>query len=1752
MAQVLTHDPSTVVENEQEIQEIMEEEVFVFPASFAQQRLWFLDQFEPGSPYYNIPSAVRLTGKLDVVALERTLNEIVRRHESLRTTFATMDGEPVQVISPSLTLPLPVVDLRDLPPAERESEAMRLAMEEARRPFNLSQGPLLRTTLLRLDEEEYMMLLTMHHIVSDGWSMGVLIGEIATIYAAFSAGKPSPLPELPIQYADFALWQREWLQGEVLETQLNYWKQQLGDDLDVLELPTDHPRPAVYTNNGATQSLKLPKRLADALKALSREEDATLFMTLLAAFQTLLHRYTGQSSISVGTPIANRNRAEIEGLIGFFVNTLVLRTDFSGDPTFRELLGRVREVTLGAYAHQDLPFEMLVEALQPERDMSHTPLFQVMFILQNVPMQGQELPGLTLSQVETHTGTSTFDLTLIMAEGADGLNAALEYNTDLFDAATITRMLGHFQTLLEGIAADPDRRISELPLLTEAERQQLLTEWNDTATDYPQDLCIHQLFEAQAERTPDAVAVVVPPMDGRPRQSLTYRELNQRANQLAHYLRKRGVEPETVVGICVDRSLEMIVGVLGVIKAGGAYLPLDPLYPQERLAYMLEDSDTSIILTQSHLLDRLGATRNTNHESRNTKHATREIICLDTEWEAIAQEPDENPVINTTPENLVYMIYTSGSTGQSKGVMIQHRSLVNAYLAWEDAYQLRSVRSHLQMANFSFDVFSGDLVRALCSGGKLVLCPREWLLDPQRLYELMRQEEVDCAEFVPAVLRHLVQYLDDTGERLDFMRLLICGSDSWYVGEYRKFLRFCGPETRLINSFGLTEATIDSSYFESTALDLSTDQVVPIGRPFANTRLYILDEHLQPVPVGVPGELYVGGPGVARGYHNRPELTKKKFIPDPFSDGPEARLYKTGDLARYLPDGNIEFLGRLDYQVKIRGFRIEPGEIEAVLSGHPAVRDAAVVALEIAPGDKRLAAYVVPAQEPPPTAGELRLFLQERLPDYMVPSAFVLMDALPLTPNGKVDRQALPAPDWSLRQLEGEYVAPRTPVEEVLANIWAQVLGVKQVGVHDNFFELGGHSLLATQLVSRVREAFEIDLPLRNVFESPTVAMLAEHIEILQRTEAGVQAPPIRPVSRDRELPLSFAQQRLWFLDQLEPNSPMYNIPDVVRLIGPLDVEVLKRCLNEIVRRHEVLRTTFAVVDGRPVQVIAPELTIPLPVVDLRSLPKAEREEEALRLATREAQRPFDLARGPLLRATLLRLDDEEHIALLTVHHIVSDGWSTSVFMGEMAALYEAFSTGKPSPLPELPIQYADFACWQREWLQGEVLEAQLSYWKQQLAGLPPLLELPTDRPRPPVQTFRGDYQSFTLPEDLCRAIKDLCQQEGVTLFMTLLAAFQTLLYRYSGQDDISVGIPIANRTRAEIEGLIGFFVNTLVMRTDLSGDPTFRELLQRVREVALGAYAHQDLPFEMIVDALQPERDMSHSPLFQVAFALQSSPRRTRSLPTSGLIIEPVEAHSGTAKYDLTLFINEEGEQLIGSLEYNTDLFDASTIQRMLSHFQTLLESIVADPDQRISALPLLTATEWRQQMVEWNATSMDFPQDQCIHWLFEAQVQQRPDAIAVTFEDQALTYAELNRRANQLAHYLQKLGVGPEVLVGISTERSPEMIIGILGTLKAGGAYLPLDPTYPQERLAYMLEDSNASVLLTQSHLLDRLGVKHDPQSAIRNPQSVICLDTDWPLIAQEPDTNPVSGVTPDNLAYVIYTSGSTGRPTSASGVV
>ncbi len=2072
------------------------------PLSFAQQRLWFLDQMVPGNPFYNIPASLWVTGRLDVPALAAALSEVVRRHEALRTTFRSVDGLPVQVIAPPSPQPLPLVDLTALPAARREEETRRLAALEAQRPFDLARGPLVRSGLVRLEGERHALLLTMHHVVADGWSTGVLVRELVALYAAAAAGRPSPLPELEIQYPDFAVWQRSWLRGEVLAAEIAWWKERLAEP-PPLNLPTDRPRPPISSFRGGAAVLTLPQELAGALRTLAQRQGATLYMALLAGWKALLCRTTGQEDLLVGAPIANRNRAEIEGLIGFFVNTLALRTSLAGDPGFRELLERVRETTLGAYAHQDLPFEKLVEELHPERDTSRNPLFQVALLLQNFPMPELRLPGLSVRAIGEGSATAKFDLQIFLEETPDALVALVEYSADLFDPATVNRMLLQFQTLAEAAAADPELRLAELPLLRETERQQLLREWNDTAAPDPGPLGLHQLFAVQARRTPAAPAIS---FEGR---SLTYAELQDAVNRLARRLRALGCGPETRVGVAMERSLELVIGLLGVLEAGAAYVPLDPEYPLDRLAFMLEDARPAALLTQSRLVPRLPG-------------FVGPVLCLDEE--DFGGESAEPLGLFVDDLQAAYMIYTSGSTGRPKGALVHHGAIRNRLVWMQDAYGLGAGDTVLQKTPFSFDVSVWEFFWPLLTGARLVLARPGGHRDPSYLVDLIGRERVTVLHFVPSMLQAFLEEPDLAPCRS--LRLVVASGEALPPGLARRFHERL--DARLENLYGPTEAAVDVTSWR--CLPRSDAPSVPIGRPIANTRIHLLDGSLGPVPAGVPGELYIGGANVGRGYLGRPALTAERFVPDPFAVRPGARLYRTGDLARHLPDGAIEFLGRIDHQVKLRGFRIELGEIEAVLASHPAVRECVTLVREDQPGDPRLVAYVVEssagagdeeragqvsqwqelyddtysrtadlpdptlnlagwissytgqpipegemrewveatverilalrprrvleigcgtglllfrvaphceryvgadfsraaldfvarhlaglpeveqvelsqrtaddfsglapgsfdlvvlnsvvqyfpgidylvrvlsgaaellapggaifvgdvrslplqkalaasielaaasgstatselrqrvhrrvlheeelliapgffralpgvaaarievkrgahrneltafrydvtlrfgipddrgiaprwrgwnedrlslaslrdrlAEEQPDTFGvsgvpnarvrrevaalallesegpaatvgslrealaavpegiepdelrrlgaelgyevevswsgdggngedgaldalfrrpgtvvqaapaaaprpwkayandplaarfartlmpQLRAFAQERLPDYAVPAAFVLLPALPLSPNGKVDRKALPAPERT--RVDTAYAGPRDPAEELLAGIWEEILGVERVGIHDNFFDLGGHSLLATQVVSRVRAALHVELSVRHLFERPTVAELAAVI----REGARDEVPPIVPIvrtSRDGDLPLSFAQQRLWFLFQLAPESPVYNMPFTFRLSGPLQPPALERALDGVIARHETLRTTFVERDGVPFQRIAPPSPSSLPVIDLSGLPPALREAAALGVAAREAQIPFDLTRLPVVRTRLLKLAGDDHVLLFTIHHVSGDGWSVDVLQRELIELYEAAVDGREPRLPALPVQYADFAVWQRSWLQGEALAGQLAYWRRQLAGAPALLELATDHPRPPVQTYRGARESRRIVPELARALEALGRREGATPFMTLLAGFTALLHRATGQEAIVVGTPIANRHRTEIEGLIGFFANTLALRVDVGGDATFRRLLGRVREAALGAYAHQDLPFERLVDELQPQRDMSHSPLFQALFVHQSAP--TQALRVRDLALRPFNAETGVARFDLTLAVSERADGLLCHLDYNADLFEPATAARLLHLYTHLLAAAKESADLAVADLPWLDDEERDQVLALARGVPGDAAEDVPLHRLFERQVERAPGAIAVVSDEGTVTYADLDRRAGAVASRLRTAGAGPESRVGICMSRSADAIAALLGVLKAGGAYVPLDPESPRDRLAAILADAGAEILLTEERSAPELAGAASRVLAVED--------------VGEADAGIASAAPlPDQAAYVIYTSGSTGVP-------
>jgi len=2094
------------------------------PLSFAQQRLWFLDQLEGPSATYNMPNAVRLDGRLDLSAFEAVFQEIVRRHEVLRTNFIQQNSRPVQLIHAEIDCRIPVVDLQNLPEAQRESAFDRLAEQEARRPFDLAQDRLLRLSLVRLTADRHILLINIHHIVSDGWSNGnVLLREVLALYEAFSEDKPSPLTPLPIQYADFACWQRQWLSGPRLDNQIAYWQKQLSGLPALLDLPTERPRPPIQTFTGSTHYFTLEAELLTQLKALNQAAGATLFMTLQAGFAALLARYSRQETVVVGSPIANRNRKELEPLMGFFVNTLVLRTEFTDALTGHELLAQVRHTCLEAYRHQDVPFERLVEAIKPERNLSFSTLFQVMFILQNQNEQTADLHigDLRMSTIPQAAASSMFDMTLKLEEQNGALLGEFEYNTDLFDAATIERFVAHFHTLLTGIATHPDCPVAQLPLLDQTGRQQLLLDWNATQHDYPLEQTVYRLFEQQARQHPDRIALL---WEG---EQLSYGQLNARADLLAGYLCKLGATTETLIGLCVERSMDMVVGLLGIMKTGAAYVPLDPAYPKDRLNAMIAGSGLSLLLTQQTAASALPA-------------CAARLVFLDSDWPAIAATRHPITTGPACTDRLAYVIYTSGSTGQPKGVQISHRALLNFLLSMSKQPGLSPDETLLAVTTISFDIATLELYLPLILGARIALVSRETAADGFALLEAINSSQATVMQATPATWRLL--FATDGRGALP-LRRIFCGGEA-LTGELADQLLNTGAE--VWNLYGPTETTVWSTASrvlpQQDGVEIGKSAGASIGRPIANTQTYIIDSFFQPVPVGIPGELHIGGDGLSRGYLGQAAMTAERFLPDPFAATPGARVYKTGDLVRFLNNGQIAFLGRVDHQVKIRGFRIELGEIEAVLSRHPAVRNAVAVCREDRADQQQLLAYVeadpdwqeeeasdttlgnvqiekwqtvwdqtyrtaqlavaddfdtsgwlssytgkpIPNSEmqawvdgtvarilalqpsrvmeigcgtglllsriapkvqayvgvdfsaaalerlhqknqtwglsgvqllrreanrfspdeaqsfdtiiinsviqyfpgldylltvlegainsisdggrlflgdlrtlpllelqhasvqfhqadaactceelsrrvagqtereeellldprffsalqtrlprisavefflkpgtaanemikfrydavlriggatPGPSldtqsldagkvtlsledlreklsaqpetllvrnlpnrrlaedvrilewlrsgtgtvgemrtqlqheqpagvdpdalcklgqsldytvalgwavdepqrrfdavfyrhnsrnagrgiafpgnvpadrleqyindpgrnsrtrllAAELRRRLEDRLPAYMVPSAIVCLDKLPLTPNGKIDRRALPAPDMT--GLKEDYVAPRNSDEQRVAAIWTEVLEVERIGANDNFFNLGGHSLLAVQVISKIRDAFSVDLPIQALFDAPTVALLSER---LLADAANVQpvSAPIQALSAEERAaaPLSFAQQRLWFLDKLEGASVTYHISGATRMTGKLNVTVLERAFSEIVRRHEVLRTRFDECDGHPVQIILPPEPFQFSQVSLEQLSESLREQEIQHWLASENERPFALAHEPLLRVTLLRLDETSHLLLMTLHHIISDEWSMGLLLQEVADLYRAFGLNQPSPLPELPIQYADYAHWQRQWLSGTLLLSQLSYWAKQLAEAPALLDLPTDRPRPPVQRYRGRSQSFSVEAGLTDQLKQLGRSAEATLFMTLLSGYGVLLARYARTTDLVIGSPIANRNRTELERLIGFFVNTLPLRLDLSGNPNTRELLSRIRQTALAAYAHQDVPFEYIVEELQPERNLSHAPLFQVMFVLQNAP--APDMAVEDLHLEMLDSASPAAKFDLTLSIEEVAGELRGVIEYNTDLFDEATILRFIAHYCRLLAGMAATPDSPVMALPLLNEAEQRQIVFDWNA-SPALTTPFAIQQMFEAQAAQTPDKIALAHAGATLSYAALNRLANRLAHQLRILGIGPDVPVGLCLEPSFEMIIGLLGILKAGGAYLPLLPETPSERLAFILKESQAPLILTRTELTDAIA---DCGTRV--------LSIDKLLSNTAPETNPGEKTHPDNLAYIIYTSGSTGQP-------
>ncbi|WP_161975702.1 non-ribosomal peptide synthase/polyketide synthase [Tengunoibacter tsumagoiensis] len=2106
-----------------------------YPLSYGQSALWYVYQSDPESAAYNTNVSMRILAGLDIPALQQTCQQLVDRHASLRTVYILKDGGPVQRILEYMPVNFSVLDLSQYSP----EAVQELIIETAHKPFDLEHDGTLRVHLFLSSHQDPILLLTAHHIATDFWSMVVLIDELRICYHAQRTGEPADLPQLHFQYSDYQQWEAKLLESIMGRQSQEYWLQQLAGELPVLNLPTDRVRPPLKTTNGARYFSSLDAELTAQIRQIARAEGVTLYTVLLTAFQILLARYSGQEEFFLGSPTMIRDRAELQNLVGYLVNPVVIRGHVPSDIAFNALVRQVSQTVLAALEHQDFSFIRLVEHLLPDRDASRSPIFDVMFVLdrpQRVEMQRMpeiaigkpdvqmDLGGLLVETYPLHQQYAQFDLSLIVIETDESCLTSWEYNSDLFDEETIARLVEHFHHMLTCIVTDPEQLVSRIELLTPGERRQLLETWNETQSSASNDLLVHELVAEQALHQPDAIAVVDDA------NHLTYDELDRRATQLAVYLQSIGVVPETLVGICTERSPEMLLGVLGILKAGGAYVPLDPAYPRERLTYMLTDAHVTLLLTQQHLQVQI-------------PDYAGQTICLDRDWIQIAQQESLLSQNVVQSENLAYVIYTSGSTGQPKGVQIPHRGLLNLVRWHQSTYQVEPTDRATQVAGISFDASVWEIWPYLAAGASLHIPDEETRIFPAQLRRWLAEHAITLS-FLPTPLAESVLLDSEAWPASLALRSLLTGGD-----RLRVYPDSATPFS-LVNHYGPTESSVVASAGLVLPPSEEIERAPAIGRPIANTQSYILDPQLQPVPIGVAGELYIGGASLARGYLERPELTAERFVAHPYSQEAGARLYRTGDLVRYLPNGEIEYLGRIDHQVKVRGYRIELGEIEAALSQYPGVQDVVVDAREDGTGEKRLVAYlvadvtrqadtelltqeqsqyiatwkdlyeqtyskaagenegifniagwnssytggaipaeemqeqvdqtverilalkprrvleigcgtglilfrvapfcqtyigtdysaavldwlsqqsvmqdmphvqlqervahnlegleterfdtviinsiiqyfpsidylvnvleqVVPLVEPggtilvgdvrsfqhlktyhgsvqyfkasdglstrqlqqrierqirkeeeilihpvffsalqaylpqigdvqvqwkrgqahneitrfrydaflhigveyphqeeerwqwqegdldtvarvqellierqpevvrlgsvpnarlwrdvralqklfaedqsrPETVGELRdsmqsepagidpeawwalgrqvgyevevswseagegfcevvlrrqqklytpvrvpatsysnanrlyswssyannplqgkleyalvpqlrAFLEKKLPEYMVPSAFVMLDALPLTKNGKIDRRRLPDPDHTRFDHSAAFVAPRTPMEQMLTEMVADLLVLEQVGIHDNFFELGGHSLLVMQLISRVRSVFQVELPFVLFFEEPTVSGLAERVE---RERGSAQTLSLVPIERGELLAVSFAQERLWFLDQLTPGNPFYNLPVVVRLAGPLVVDALVRSLQAVVQRHEQLRACFVTVDGKPYQVIAEQLEIPLPFIDLKALPAEAREAEIQRLATQAMMQPFDLVQRPLIRACLLQIGKEEHILLSVIHHIVSDGWSVGILIRDLATLYEAFSHGKSSPLAQLSTQYVDFSSWQRQLLSEELVERQLAYWKRQLHAVP-MLQIPTDRPRPAIQSFRGKHYPIQISRPLTRSLKALSQREGVTLFMTMLASFQLLLARYSGQEDVAIGAGIANRNHREIEEMIGFFVNTLVMRTDFSGTPTFQDLLKRVRTVTLEAYAHQDLPFERLVAELHPERSLSYQPLFQTMFIFQNFP--VPDLELSEVSISPVAVDSQISKFDLTLSLDDAGNGLSGWLEYSTDLFDEATIARMVEHWQVLLEEAVAHPELAVGSLPMLTEAEHHYLIHDKNTTATEYPREALVNLLFEAQVARTPDAIALVSAEQQFSYEELDQRANGLAHLLSAHGIGPEVAVGVETERSPELVLALLAILKVGGYYVPLDAHLPLDRLRFHCQTARVQLVL--------LAGSHGSQATSLTELSLPHLNLAhlMALLVPVAAAPALPWSSAQQLAYLMYTSGSTGEP-------
>ncbi|MGE5343976.1 MAG: non-ribosomal peptide synthase/polyketide synthase [Candidatus Omnitrophota bacterium] len=1709
------------------------EEKEYYAVSAAQRRMVALHQMDPKSIAYNVSEAFRVDVSGEMAWSDRfngALEKLIERHESLRTSFILVDGEPVQRIhQPEETMHLTSLIIVDHQPNPSPPDFVR--------PFDLSVMPLMRVGLIKIEENRYMLMFDAHHIICDGVSMNVFIHELTTFY------KGENLPPLRIHYKDFSEWQNKRLQSQAIKTQENYWLRTFDHEIPVLNLPTDYPRTPerVSSSEGDKLYFRIPSEIRHQLKTLENKGGATLYMILLAACYTVLMKYSGQEDMVVGTLTDGRPNSDLQHLIGVMITTLALRNYPKGEMPFMDFLSQVKISSLKALENSDYPFEELLKHIRVKRETTQNPLFRVMFLLQNFEWPLFSLDGLAFTPYRLKTHSTTFEWRITAVETKDGIEVEIQYASRLFKETTIERFAGHLLNVLTEVSESPYRRLGDIPLLSEEEKHRILVEFNASDKHTGEEKTVIQWFEEQVQQTPDYLSII----DSS--RQVTYRYVNEKSDLLARSLKDKGVTPGMIIGVMMERSVEMVISIYAILKAGGAYLPIDPSYPQERIDYMVKDSGAALLLTGN------DADVETFRSSEGKKGLSSDPLNFST-----SQPLNLFPI---KAASLIYVIYTSGSTGKPKGAGLFHRGFFNLIYWFVNEFGLHEQDRNLLLTSLSFDLTQKNIFAPLVSGGAITFSDMAYF-DPAGILQAVNEKRITWMNCTPGMMSKIIEYSrEEDFMKLVSLRYVFLGGEPIVMKSLRAWVESSSFKARIINTYGPTECTDISAFYSVEEPEKFYEEVVPTGKPIDNARIYLFDKWFEPVPIGVPGELCIGGEGVGLGYLNRPELSAEKFSTFLKKGGAKnfwfGRLYKTGDLAKWLDDGNIEFLGRIDHQVKIRGYRIELGEIENRLLAYNKIKECVVLPLRRESDAMGYLCAYFTANEPIEIA-ELKKYLLGQLPDYMVPAYFIPLEKFCLTPNGKVDRTVLPVPDETGSGIALRDETPANETEIKLLTIWREVLRNESIRITDNFFETGGDSLLVIQAIARIREELGVDLPVRTFFEHATIGELAKEIESMKTDTVCIsKAPTGVPI------PLSFSQEQLWFLQQLNDRNASYFVPRAIRIQGRLDISLIERTFDEIIRRHEILRTVFPIIDGRPIQRVLDHSPFQLPVMDWCGMEEPDRNKAVEQWMAEEMQRPFDFEKGPMIRITLIQLAENQHKLVLTEHHLVHDGWTQGVLLKEFISIFNAFVKGEESPLPELMIQYKDFAWWQRNYLQGEILERQLEYWKGKLSGLAPLLELPTDNRRPSEISGNGEVKRLFLSKELSDHLVAFGKHVGATLFMTMLGVFKVLLYRYTGTGDLCVGTGVANRRYKEMEGMLGMVINTLALRTEIDGALTFRECLQRVKSTCLEAYENEDTPFEKIVEVLKPGRSLSYTPIFQVIYSFMDTPAETLTLP--GLELHVEDVHNWSAKFDINIIVEPPSEERMEETggrieiiwEYNVDIFRSETTDRMIGHYIRLLEEAISCPDRSIARLSMLGDEEIDTLLHRWNDTGSVFPKDKTIHELFEEQIGRTPDHLALIGSTSVgalreaplqLSYRELNERSEQLAYNLIYQGVKPNTIVGLRVRRSIEMIIGILGILKAGAAYLPLNPDQPEVRTQYMLKDSGAALLLTSNNAeVEKLRSSEDKMSIeeLLSTPYPLNLSTSQPLNFF-PSASPVSSVrNHSDFAYVIYTSGSTGKP-------